>query len=162
MKILNLRLGRYFDKQILKKNKFGLLQDEFRQKRKMLSGFTIKKNNGLKNWESEEKKCKQVLTALQCTCNYVTALYKGSSWFMKSTPEALPGIMSWPLKFYCNNKDTDKMQIPAMAKIHHQATLFILLVMFFFFAQWTVMFAQVPCLGKLTSIGVWYWPGELS
>lgn len=43
MKILNLQLGRYFDKQILKKNKFGLLQEEFRQKRKM-SEFEVKKN----------------------------------------------------------------------------------------------------------------------
>lgn len=43
MKTLNLQLGRYFDKQILKKNKFGLLQDEFRQKRKM-SEFEVKKN----------------------------------------------------------------------------------------------------------------------
>lgn len=88
-------------------------------------------NNVLKNWESEKVVSLQCLRVLQCTCSYVTALYKGSSWFMKSTPEALPGRMSWPLEFYCNNKDTDKMQIPAMAKIHHQATLFILLVMFF-------------------------------
>lgn len=42
MKTLNLLLGRYFDKQIKKKNKFGLLQDEFRQKRKM-SEFEVKK-----------------------------------------------------------------------------------------------------------------------
>lgn len=37
MKTLNLLLGRYFDK-----HKFGLLQDEFRQKRKM-SEFEVKK-----------------------------------------------------------------------------------------------------------------------
>lgn len=102
-----------------------------------MSEFEVKKkyNNVLKNWESEKVVSLQCLRVLQCTCSYVTALYKGSSWFMKSTPEALPGIMSWPLEFYCNNKDTDKMQILAMAKIHHQATLFILLVMGFFCAM---------------------------
>lgn len=68
MKILNLLLGRYFDKQILKRNKFGLSQEEFRQKRKM-SEFEVKKKPQCFKKLKVRKSCK--LTVLNSASMYM-------------------------------------------------------------------------------------------